>query len=483
MRAPAIVLVLLALVVGAHAEPEKPATPGVEVDKVAEGFRFTEGPAFDGKQTIYFTDIPNQRILRYDLETQKTEVFTDDSGRANGLMFDGMGRLHACEGGRRRLVRYEGGKVTVLAERFEGKRLNSPNDLAIDEAGGVYFTDPRYGKQDDRELDFEGVYYVSSEGKLTRMTTKAVKPNGILLSNDGKTLYVAASRQKRILAYDVKGPGVLENERVFAPLDPEHRGGPDGMTKDLDGNVYCAGQKRVWMWNPKGEVVDTFELPEGPANCVFVPRMLGGGWSLYATARTGFYRLTRKTSPDAWVSIGSVSSVCQMEATHIHNRLDRHGIESGIEGSLVYGVSVRYKHARQAIQLLSDDLAEQGLEFNLVQMYGRGTWPRKQVEPEVQRLDAPLAEVLKRDAFHADKALGTLLRSPTLADPLAKNQLVHSLEVRTFKYMESGGRWVPGYAVTLRFAREKGGKPTGRMGLQVFGDPWTVTCQGGSWSN
>ncbi|MDJ0975717.1 MAG: SMP-30/gluconolactonase/LRE family protein [Planctomycetota bacterium] len=266
-------------------------SPSHDIEKVATGYRFTEGPAVDAKGAIFFTDIPNERIHRYDPKTKKAAVHREDTGRANGLMFDAKGALLACEGGRRRLVRIEGDKVTVLAEKYEGKRLNSPNDLAIDAKGGVYFTDPRYGKQDDRELDFEGVYYRAPDGTLTRVAKEAVKPNGILLNAEGTTLYVADSRRKLILAYDVKQPGVLENGRTFATLGLRERGGPDGMTRDAEGNVYCAGQRKVWIWDKKGTVLHEIPMPESPTNCVVVDE---DGWTLYVTARTSLYRVTRK---------------------------------------------------------------------------------------------------------------------------------------------------------------------------------------------
>lgn len=290
MRRLSMALVLVAvLAAGLEGAPESAPTHAIQ--KVATGYRFTEGPAVDAQGVIHFTDIPNERIHRYDPKTKKATVFREDSGRANGLLFDAKGALIACEGGRRRLVRIEAEQTTVLAERFEGKRLNSPNDLAIDARGGIYFTDPRYGKQDDRELDFEGVYYRAPDGTLTRVAKEAVKPNGILLDAAGTTLYVADNQRKLILAYDVVSPGELTNHRVFATLALRERGGPDGMARDAAGNVYCAGQGKVWSWDPKGVVRFELPMPESPTNCVVVDE---DGWVLYVTARTSLYRVTRK---------------------------------------------------------------------------------------------------------------------------------------------------------------------------------------------
>ncbi len=276
-----------------HGEPPVSATPpAATILKVASGYKFTEGPAVGPAGNIYYTDIPNERILKFDVKAATAAVFREDSGRANGLLFDTDGSLLVCEGGRRRLTRIKGETVTVLAERFDGKRLNSPNDLTLDGAGGIYFTDPRYGRQEDRELAFEGVYYVPKEGKLRRLCEAIKKPNGILLSADGKTLYVAASSAKRVMQYPVEKPGVLGKGSVFAMLDTASRGGPDGMTTDDKGHVYCAGQGHVWRWDPEGKLVERIKMPESPANCVFVKddkRSL----SLHVTARTSLYRVTR----------------------------------------------------------------------------------------------------------------------------------------------------------------------------------------------
>lgn len=265
-------------------------------ERVATGFRFTEGPTAGARGDIYFTDIPNQRIHKFDCKTGKTTVFRENSGRANGLLFDSQGRLIACEGGRRRLVRIEGKKTTVLAERWNDKRLNSPNDLAIDKAGGIWFTDPRYGNQEDRELEVMAVYYLSAKGKLTQVIDDLPRPNGILLSADAKTLYVAANRKQLIMAYDVKEPGVVSRGRLFAALNKKARGGPDGMTLDAMGNVYCAGQGHIWIWDPKGKLLHKLKVPEGPTNCAFGGPQLG---TLYVTARTSLYRLAMKVKGGA----------------------------------------------------------------------------------------------------------------------------------------------------------------------------------------
>ncbi len=281
MRTTIVLLLLCSL---AHAG-DSPRAEDAKIEKVAGGFRFTEGPAADKDGNVFFSDIPNQCIHKLDVATGKVTVWNDDSGRSNGLMFDAKGRLLACEGGRRRLVRYEDGKPKVLAERWNEKRFNSPNDLALDDKGGVYFTDPRYGKQTGREIDIEAVYYVSAEGKVTQVISDRKKPNGILLSKDMKTLYVA---DKQVWSYPVKAPGELGKGSKFAEMDTASRGGPDGMTLDEKGNVYAAGQGAIWIWDAEGKRLDKIDFPEAPANCAF------GGKdrkTLYVTARTSLYRL------------------------------------------------------------------------------------------------------------------------------------------------------------------------------------------------
>lgn len=275
-------------VVEAEDVPDRSGLPLVreaaEVHKIAGGFKFTEGPALGLDGRIWFSDIPNERIHVYDPATDELKVFREESGRANGLMFAPSGALFACEGGARRLTRQFDGEVTVIADSWEGRKLNSPNDLTLDNHGGVYFTDPRYGDRSDMELDVEAVYYVPRNGKIQQVIADLVRPNGIILSHDRQTLYVVDNGEGKIFAYDVTGPGRLANRRLFAE---GVRG--DGVTIDERGNVYCAaGEGHVWIWNPQGELLQKIPFPEGPANCTF-----GGDNSttLFVTARTGFYAL------------------------------------------------------------------------------------------------------------------------------------------------------------------------------------------------
>ena len=258
--------------------------PQEKVTKISGAFKFTEGPAMGPDGNIYFTDIPNSRIHSFDPATNEVAIFREQTGRANGLMFTGNDALYVCEGGNRRLTRWYKGQMQVLADSYEGKRLNSPNDLILDGKGGVYFTDPRYGNRDDMEMKIEGVYYRARAGELHRVIDDLVRPNGLILSLDNKTLFVVDNGAATIWAYSVRPDGSLERGRKWVDME----GGGDGMTIDERGNIYCAGAGKVWIWNSDGKLLHAIEVPEAPANCVFGGP---GNNTLYITARTGFYSL------------------------------------------------------------------------------------------------------------------------------------------------------------------------------------------------
>jgi len=256
---------------------------GAKVEKLAGGFKFTEGPAADAQGNIFFSDIPNNRIHKWssDPGAPGLSTFRENSGGANGLYFDKKGNLLACEGTGRRLVSIDPtGNVTVLADKYEGKKFNSLNDLWIDPNGGVYFTDPRYGGRDDMEQDGEHVYYLSPDRKkLIRVIADLVRPNGVIGTPDGKKLYVADHGGKKTFVYDINKDGTLSNKKLFAPE------GSDGMTIDNQGNIYLTTDV-VAVYNSKGEKIETIQIPETPANVTF------GGKdkrTLFITARTSLY--------------------------------------------------------------------------------------------------------------------------------------------------------------------------------------------------
>ena len=291
MRTFSLLVALAVCVSGAAAdesEPNRKAEP--KIRKISTGYLFTEGPALAPDGRIWFTDVRAERIYSLDPKTVDVKQEHEKTGKANGLVFDSSGQLVACEGGNRQVVRIKGKKKRVIAKQFEGKRFNSPNDLTIDEGGGIYFTDPRYGSQRDRDLDYEGVFYLAADGTLSRVAKDVVKPNGILLSKNGKKLYIADSKEKLVRVYDVVSFGKLENGKVFAKLDEFERGGPDGLSTDKAGHVYCAGQGHLWIWNDKGRVVQMVKMPEKPTNVVCVEK--DGAFTLFVTARTSVYRVT-----------------------------------------------------------------------------------------------------------------------------------------------------------------------------------------------
>ncbi|MDF1737723.1 MAG: DUF1080 domain-containing protein [Verrucomicrobiales bacterium] len=252
---------------------------GAEFRKLAGDFKFTEGPALSPDGKIFFNDIPNERTHIFDPESGETTIFREPSGRANGLFFTPAGALISCEGGNRKVTRTDyAGKVTVLADKYDGKKLNSPNDVVPDGIGGFYFSDPRYGNEDDMELDVQAVYYLDRKGKITQVASDLPKPNGVILSPDGETLYVADTSAEKIFAYDVTAPGKIENKREFADT------GSDGMSVDKLGNIYIT-QVDIVAFAPDGKEVLRLTPPEKPANCLLT------GKTLYVTARTGFYAI------------------------------------------------------------------------------------------------------------------------------------------------------------------------------------------------
>jgi gluconolactonase len=271
------------------AEPIPDIGPAGDVVKVATGFAFTEGPAWDGKALLYFTDIPNARIHTVNAAGE-TGVFVEESGPCNGLMFGRDGGLVACNMGGQLVVWSVATKEKrVLAGEFEGKRFNAPNDLVIDAAGGIYFTDPMFRAPQPLPQGVQAVYYRSADGKLSRVVADAPAPNGVLLSRDEKTLYVLPSMSAEMQAYPVKAPGQLGAMRVFCKVkNPPGRdnGGCDGATIDEHGNLYLTTALGVQVFSPEGEALGVIEVPEQPSNCTF-----GGadGKTLYVTARTSLY--------------------------------------------------------------------------------------------------------------------------------------------------------------------------------------------------
>jgi len=262
-----------------HAQIEGLTTGRVEL--VADGFQFTEGPVWLPENRLIFSDIPADTIYYGD----KT-VFRKPSGKSNGLTLDHEGRLIACEHWNRRVTRTEkDGTVNVLADAYNGKKLNSPNDAVVRTDGRVFFTDPPYGLEGrDKELDVHGVYTINPDGSLILLVDDFDRPNGIALSPDQKTLYVSDSRAGHIRAFDVAEDGTVSNGRVFCDVQ-----GPDGMAIDTDGRVWSTSADAIRVFNPDGSAAGVIETEKTPANCAF-----GGNdfKTLYITARDAVYKVS-----------------------------------------------------------------------------------------------------------------------------------------------------------------------------------------------
>ncbi len=262
----------------------------LKVEKAAGDFKFTEGPVWNRAGYLLFSDIPANTIYKW-TPGGKSEVFRQPSGNSNGLTYDRKGRLIACEHSNRRVSRTEsGGTVVAIAETYEGKRLNSPNDAVVGRDGSIYFTDPPYGvpKDQKRELEFQGVYRLSPKGELTLIAKDFDRPNGIALSPDEKTLYVADTAGKHVRAFTLGRDGSAKGGQVLAELKTEKQGGPDGMKVDGKGNLYVTGPGGVWVFDKSGRRLGTIAVPETPANCAFGDRDYK---TLYITARTSLYRV------------------------------------------------------------------------------------------------------------------------------------------------------------------------------------------------
>ncbi|AFZ06012.1 Gluconolactonase [Oscillatoria nigro-viridis PCC 7112] len=264
-----------------------------KLEKLAGDFQFIEGPIWHPDGFLLFSDIPANIIYKFG-SNQQVEVFRRPSGKANGNTLDKENRLLTAEHENRRVSRTEkDGKVITLADRYQGKRLNSPNDLVVKSDGSIYFTDPSYGVSKDREeLGFYGVYRLAPDGKLTLLVKDLVLPNGIAFSPDEQKLYVNNSEAGYIAVFDVKPDGTVTNERLFAELkDASQSGVPDGLKVDLEGNVYSTGPGGVWIFSRDGKVLGKISVPETATNLAWGE---SDRKTLYITASKSLYRIRLK---------------------------------------------------------------------------------------------------------------------------------------------------------------------------------------------
>jgi len=271
-----------------------------EEQLLAGGFTFTEGPIWIKEDNcLLFSDIPNNRIHRW-RPGGAVEIYREPSGNSNGLTLDHQSRLLACEHSGRRVSRSaDNGPAETVVDRFEGKKLNSPNDVVVPSSGRLYFTDPNYGLRGNvavapdhdpnpvQELAFLGVYRVDPDGTISLLIDDMVGPNGLALSPDESVLYVGDSRAKIIRRYQVADDGSLHDEVLFADQRDDARfGAPDGMKVDEEGRLWTTGAGGVSVYTPNGDKLGDFEMAEHAANIAF-----GGAdfTTLFLTARTSLY--------------------------------------------------------------------------------------------------------------------------------------------------------------------------------------------------
>jgi len=261
---------------------------------VADGFGFTEGPVWDESGFLYVSDETLNKIFRVYVDGRKEAVIA--LGDPDGSTFDRGHRLIDCASVLRAIIEVTpDGKYKILADRYEGKKFNSPNDVIVGPDGALYFTDPTLDlvAGEKQEIPFQGVYRLDDTGNVRLLTKDLTQPNGLAFSPDGKRFYVDDSEQRNIHVYDVTGDGTLTNGRIFGN-EPGGKGDgvPDGIKIDRDGNLFVTGPKGIWVWDAKGNHLGTIVMPEQPANLAWGDKTYS---TLYITATASVYRLETKT--------------------------------------------------------------------------------------------------------------------------------------------------------------------------------------------
>jgi gluconolactonase len=266
---------------------QSPVPNNAELEKIADGFQFVEGPVWMDGVGLLFSDIPANIVYQWSADSG-TKEYLNPSGNSNGLALDDQNRLLLAQHGKRQLARIESdGTETALATHYDGKRLNSPNDIAVKSDGSVFFTDPPYGiSPDQEELGFYGIYRISPSGLLQLLDNSLQRPNGIAFSPDETKIYVGDSESNNIYVWNVTDDTVITNKQQFAHMD-----GPssaDGMKVDEEGNLFATGPYGVWVFSSDGAVLDTIEVPGQTTNCNWGD---DDGKTLYITSGSAVYRI------------------------------------------------------------------------------------------------------------------------------------------------------------------------------------------------
>jgi gluconolactonase len=261
------------------------APEGLNIERVAGKCAYAEGPLWSREAFLLYTDAPNNKIYKL-TSRHEPEVFRDDSQGAMGLTYDSQGRLYICETRGRRVIRIDKkNKLDVLANAWQGKKLNAPNDIVVRRDGNVYFTDPAFGYQlDSRELDFYGVYHINPKGELSLAAKWTTRPNGIAISPNGRLLYVSDSDARTVRVYDIEKDGAPANERTLvSKID----GIPGGIRVDEKGNIYLAA-KQLFVYNTAGQQIHSINMTEAPSNLAWGDNDFS---TLYVTVRSSVYRI------------------------------------------------------------------------------------------------------------------------------------------------------------------------------------------------
>jgi gluconolactonase len=261
-----------------------------KLEKIASGFDFVEGPVWIPSGYLIFSDIPADTLYKYQ-QNQPVEVFRKPSGNANGNTLDKQGNLITAEHKNRRVSRTgQDGKIISLADKFEGKLLNSPNDVIVKSDGSIYFTDPPYGIQKkDEQLAFYGVYRIAPDGQLSLLAKDFIRPNGLAFSPDEKKLYINDTEKNHMRVFDIKPDGTLAGGQVFVEMKEEGKNGvPDGIKVDIQGNIYSTGPGGIWVFSPTGQLINKIEVPESATNLAWGDEDYK---TLYITAGKSLYKI------------------------------------------------------------------------------------------------------------------------------------------------------------------------------------------------